>query len=280
VAGAVALLGLATYGWSLAATTGGSNDGDSPKSLPQPSVVAATGKCVVSYAVRSDDGSRFRATVTVANRDNTAIKNWNLLFVMQGSQVVSGNGKVTLDQQGNMVTVTSSQMLSAQKAVTLDIAGRYKDANPAPMAFKLGDRSCETYVSPKPGEPSRPVQRLSNGEVRLGPAIKTPQPGLAIGPGGVVVPVPVPSGTAGVDPIATTTTDPTVGATTPAASVTPSSTPPAPSPNNPSPSASATTSDPTTAPSSPTTPSPEPEQTTDPEDPQTGGGLNPVLDPP
>jgi serine/threonine-protein kinase len=193
LAGVVVLLGAAAYGVSLMNADRGT---PAAKGLPTPSVLAATGKCVVSYAVREDDGARFRASVTVANRDNVAVKNWNLLFVMQGSQVVSGNGKVALDQQGTMVTVTSSQTLSAQKAVTLDITGRYTDANPAPMAFKLGDQSCETYVSPKPGEPSRPVQRLSNGEVRLGPAVRTPQPGLSIGPGGVVVPVPVPSGQA------------------------------------------------------------------------------------
>lgn len=190
LAGALALVGTAAYGWSL--TPGNNEKRPALGAVPAPSVLAASGKCVVSYAVREDNGSRFKASVTIANRANKAIKNWNLLFVMQGTQTVSGGGKIDLDQQGTMVTVTSEQTLSAQKAVTLDITGRYSGNNPPPMAFKLGPDDCETYVSPKPGEPSRPVQRLSNGQVRLGPEVKTPVPGISIGPGGVVVPIPGP----------------------------------------------------------------------------------------
>jgi serine/threonine-protein kinase len=197
-AATVLLLGAAAYGWSLAATDGdGDRGGPDRGSVPQPSVLAASGKCVVSYAVYSDAGDRFDATVTVANRDKTPIKNWNLWFIMQGDQTVSGGGKGSfkLEQQGKQVLVKSTTVLSSQKAVTMDISGRYAKSNAAPMVFQLGDQTCETYVSGKPGEPSRPVQRLSNGQVRLGPPTTTPKPGLSIGPGGVVVPVEVPSGT-------------------------------------------------------------------------------------
>ncbi len=207
--GALVMIGGGAYGWTLVSAGGDTPGPATVQAMPTPSVLAASGKCVVSYAVRSDDGSRFQASVTVANRDNVAVKNWNLLFVMKGSQTVRGVGKVDLDQQGTMITVKSAQTLSAQKAVTLDIAGRYTGANPAPMAFMLGDQNCETYVSPKPGEPSRPVVRLPNGEVRLGDAVKKPQPGLSIGPGGVVVPIPGPVGTGPV-----TTTTPATGTTT------------------------------------------------------------------
>ncbi|HEU4347365.1 MAG TPA: protein kinase [Actinoplanes sp.] len=189
-AATVLLLGAAAYGWSLAAT-----DRTDPRAnaQPAPSVLPASGKCVVSYAVLSDDGKRFEATVTVANRDHRAIKNWKLWFIMQGDQIVKPAGTLNLDQEDRTVTISSTSSLSAQKAATLRVSGRYTRSNAAPMVFQLGGQTCETYVSGQPGQPSRPVQRLSNGQVRLGPP-PTPKPGLKIKENGVVVPVPVPSG--------------------------------------------------------------------------------------
>ncbi|MFG1608975.1 protein kinase [Actinoplanes sp. NPDC049265] len=204
VAGTVALLGVATYGWSLAAKGGGRTP--SAEGQPQPSVLAASGKCVVSYAVWSEADKRFKASVTVANRDNQAIKNWNLWFIMPGDQVLStaGQGGVNLDQQQQAVTVKGATALSPQKAVTLNFTGRYDVSNAAPMVFQLGGQTCDAYVSPKPGQPSRPVERLSNGQVRFGPPV-TPRPGISIGPGGVVIPVPVtitqPAGNGSKDPV-------------------------------------------------------------------------------
>jgi serine/threonine-protein kinase len=186
VAGAVALLGVAIYAFSLAVVPGG-GDKKGP-GLPVPTVLAASGKCVVSYAVHTDQDNRFQATVTVANRDNRAIKNWTLWFLMQGDQVVSGAGEAKLDQQGTAVTIDSDEVLSPQKSKTMKITGRYELSNAAPMVFQLAGESCETYVSGKPGEPSRPVQRLSDGKVRLGPPAKdNPAPGISTGPDGVVI---------------------------------------------------------------------------------------------
>lgn len=198
VAGTVALLGAATYAWSLAASGGGRTP--SATGQPQPSVLAASGKCVVSYAVWSEADKRFKASVTVANRDNQAIKNWNLWFIMPGDQVLNSNGQagVNLDQQQQAVTVKGAATLSPQKAITLDLTGRYDISNAAPMVFQLGGQTCDTYVSPKPGAPSQPVQRLSNGDVRLGPPVApNTVPGIRIGPNGVATPVPVPSKSTG-----------------------------------------------------------------------------------
>nr|WP_308016469.1 cellulose binding domain-containing protein [Jidongwangia harbinensis] len=281
VAAAVALLGVAVYGWSLTATAAGSNDGRSPKSLPEPSIVAATGKCVVSYAVWSDTGDRFKATVTVANRDNAPIKNWNLWFIMQGDQTVSGNGKVQLTQQGTAVTVKSPGTLNPQNAVTLDVTGRYDASNQPPMVFELDNKTCETYVSGKPGEPSRPVQKLANGKgYTFGPPAKdNPAPGIIIGPGGVVTPGPLPTttGAAGTTtPPTTGTTTTTTTTTTPTATATTTTTTnaggggnngPGPGPGCQSncPTADPTTTDPTTEPtdSTVTTPPGEPDPGTD-----------------
>ena len=149
---------------------------------------------MVSYAVWSDTGDRYKASVTVANRQNAAIKNWELWFINPGDQVLSG--KLTgfkLAQQKHEVTVSAPSALSPQKAVTMEITGRYSESNAAPMRFELNKQACETYVSGKPGEPSRPVQVLANGQRRLGPpAAQNPVPGITIGPGGVVPPVPLP----------------------------------------------------------------------------------------
>jgi eukaryotic-like serine/threonine-protein kinase len=193
----VLVLGAAAYGWSLAAadrSSGTKQDGAVQGAGP--SLVATSGKCVVSYAVMADDGKRFDATVTIANRDNTSIKNWNLWFIMQGDQTVTGRDRAfQVEQTGKAVTVKGNAVLNAKKAVTMQIDGRYDRSNIAPMRFELGDQKCETYVSGKPGEPSRQVQQLSNGQVRLGPPITRPRDGLNIGPNGTVVPVPGPTRT-------------------------------------------------------------------------------------
>jgi serine/threonine-protein kinase len=188
VAGAVALFGAAAYAWSLA----GADRKDA--ALPSgPAVLAANGKCVVSYTVWSDDGGKFKASVTVANRDTKAINDWKLWFLMPGDQTMSGNGKEKLDQSDRGVTVTSNAALDPQKSKTMEVTGRYQESNAAPMVFQLDGRTCETYVSGKPGAPSQPVEHLTDGTSRLGPVptSRTPAPGITILPNGVAVPVPV-----------------------------------------------------------------------------------------
>ncbi|HET6531873.1 MAG TPA: serine/threonine-protein kinase [Actinoplanes sp.] len=265
VAATVLLLGAAAYGWSLAA--GEAPTGQTVKSgaLPQPSVIPPSGKCVVSYAVRADDGNRFDATVTVANRDQSTIKNWNLWFIMQGDQTVRGGGRDSfkLEQQNTAVTVKSREPLSAQKSVTMNISGRYAKSNAAPMVFQLGGQTCETYVSGKPGEPSRPVERLSNGQVRLGPPTTTPKPGLIIR-NGVVVPVPVPSGSVTPTNSPTTTTTTTTPVVDCNAVPRPLECPP-PKPDDTPPTTVPTTTPPTTEPTTepPPTEDPTPDDTAD-----------------
>jgi serine/threonine-protein kinase len=67
---------------------------------------------------------------------------------------------------------------------------RLRRDHAAPMAFKLNDKTCETFVSSKPGEPSRPVEHLSNGTTRLGPLPTTgPHGGGAVGPTPTLQPI-------------------------------------------------------------------------------------------
>jgi serine/threonine protein kinase len=155
--------------------------------------LAGSNKCVVSYAVWSQENNRFKAAITIANRDTRAVEDWKLWFVMPGDQVVSGNGKLKLNQQGRAVTMQSKTVLAPQQTQTLEFTGRYQASNAAPMVFQLAGETCQAYVSPEPGAPSRPVEVLDNGQIRLGaPATKdTPIPGISINPSGVAVPVPV-----------------------------------------------------------------------------------------
>jgi serine/threonine-protein kinase len=262
VAAAVGVLGLATYAWALAAVPDGKGNAS-----PAPTALAGNGKCVVSYAVYSDDGERFKATVTVANRDYRAIKNWNLWFIMQGDQVLSGAaGKVSLDQQGTAVTVKGSELLSPQKSKTMTITGRYAVSNKAPMVFQLGTESCATYVSEKPGAPSKPVVRLSGGGVGLGAPVKdNPIPGITVGANGIAIPVPVVSSSPppGSSPSPSLSSTPPVVLDCNETPEDPACPPPTPPSRSPSPSA---TTDPpieTTPPTTPPAEEPQPEDTTD-----------------
>ncbi len=234
-----------------------------PSALPT-AALTGSNKCVVSYAVWSDDNKRFKAAITIANRDNAAIRDWKLWFLMPGDQVVSGNGQLQLDQQGRSVTVQSKTVLSPQQTQTLQFSGRYKASNAAPMVFELGGVTCQTFVSPAPGAPSQPVEHLENGTVRLGPVPTkdTPIPGITIDPKGIAVPVPV------------TTTVPALGATTTtppviinnSAGTKPSTTATTTTPPPPKPSTDVTTTTSATATATATTTPPVPNTDTEPAD--------------
>jgi serine/threonine protein kinase len=262
VAAAVVVLTAGTYAWSLASGTGGNRaDGVTP----QPSVIPTNGKCVVSYAVYTAADGRFSAQVTVANRADSAVKAWNLWFLMPGDQTVTGKVvskvPVHLDQDDHAVTVSSATTLSPQKALTLPITGRYTLNNTAPLAFRLNGSTCDTFVSPAPGAPSKQVEHLSDGTVRLAatPATSSPAVGVSVDPGGIVHITPTTAPPAGVQ-----TTPPAVVATTTTpveiTTTTQTTTPPA---ANPPSSAAATTTPPITTPPATTPPATTTPPTTD-----------------
>jgi len=254
---ALAVFGGAAYAWSL--TSGG--DKESTQVSPEPSVVAVTGKCVVSYTVWSEQSGRFKASVSVANRDSSAISNWKLWFLMPGDQVMSGNGVERLDQQDGAVTVTSKQALPPQATKTMQITGRYKESNAAPMVFQLDGQTCETYVSGKPGAPSQPVEHLTDGTTRLGPVAtsNTPVPGLSTKPNGVVVPVPVTSSSASTTPTPSTSVSTSASPSTSSTPTKSDGPPPSLPPTDP-------TTPPTTAATTTTPPTPPPVISINPEE--------------
>ncbi|GID27141.1 serine/threonine-protein kinase [Paractinoplanes brasiliensis] len=254
VALGVLLLGVGTYGWTLTGAPGeNSAKGATPAAIPQDN------RCVVSYAVWSDKNSRFLAQVTVANRNETPIKDWNLWFIMPGDQVVSGAGQVDLTQespQGGAVTVNSAQQIEPLKTVSLKINGRYGTSNVPPMAFKLNGQQCETFVSSKPNEPSRYVEHLANGQTRLGPTT-SPIPGISIGDDGIINVTPTKPGSTSKPGVPGTTAPPeSRSPTTPPPTTPPPTTvPPTPPPP--------TTPPPTTVPPTPPPPTTPPPVTTD-----------------
>ncbi|MFC3990144.1 serine/threonine-protein kinase [Actinoplanes siamensis] len=194
VLGTIGLLSGLTYGWSLAAPPKGDERANAV--TPGPSVVPAAGNCIVSYAVWSQEKGRFKAQVTLANRGDRAVEDWKLWFLMPGDQTVSGQGKVDLLQDNRAVTVQSAAALEPQENTTLEISGRFVRSNAAPMLFQLNGKTCQAYVSGEPGEPSRPVEQLSDGTVRLGaPATdSTPVPGISVDTGGIVHITPTSAG--------------------------------------------------------------------------------------
>jgi serine/threonine-protein kinase len=265
VAGVVVVLGLVTYGWSLA--VGPARNQANNGALPLPAVVPATGKCVVSYAVWSDVNGKFNARVTVANRNDAPIGAWKLWFIMPGDQVLSGKGKVRLTQQDNTVTVSSTSALASRKSVTLPISGRYKLSNATPLAFTLNDHTCETFVS-RPGETPRRVEHLSDGGVRLAPTTSTPAPGVSIDPGGVVHITPTTTPPSSDRPTTPTPSDPPP--TTKPTNDPPPPSLPGPPPTTPTtPPTTATTAAPPTPPH--TTPPTSPPIDCDPVDPTCNG---------
>jgi hypothetical protein len=189
VAGTVAVLSGLTYGWTALGQSG--RPEPAAGATPGPSVVPASGECVVSYAVWSDADGRFKAQVTLANRADVPVEGWNLWFLMPGDQTLKGTGKVALTQQDRQVRVTSKAAIEPQRTTTVQITGRYIESNAAPMVFKLNNQTCETYVSAEPGQPSLPVEHLDNGDVRFGSP--TTSPGISIGPSGSVHITPTPT---------------------------------------------------------------------------------------
>ncbi|MEU4240379.1 serine/threonine-protein kinase [Actinoplanes sp. NPDC026619] len=235
VAGTVLLLGLGTYGWSLASGT--SHDGSSAN--PTPSVVPATGKCVVSYAVQTDANHTFTANLTVANRNNTTpFDAWKLWFILPGDQIMAGHGaKQPVEQVDHTVTVSSAAPLGALKTVTVPLAGNYSANNTAPLAFMLNGQTCETFVSSAPGEPAHQVEHLSDGTARLvpTPSSTNPLPGITLLPNnGVKVTPTTPASSAKPSVSVSVSVSPSVS-TSPSTSSTPKPEPPksaSPSPSN------------------------------------------------
>jgi serine/threonine-protein kinase len=224
-------------GYALSTTNIGRDDAST---APGDQVLVQQGprKCIVTYSVRSDTGKTFQAGLTVTNLTGVPVSDWVLRFVMPGDQTVSTIGKLKPRQEQHDVAVRSTKPIRPNSTAVMDVTGGYRTSNEVPVAFSLKGETCDVFVSGKPGEPSRPVQRLVGGGTRLGPVppAGVVLPGLTASPGGVIETIPVtPTGTAG--PASPTRTSPPAPRP-PDLPVSPSTTasntpPPSPPPNLP-----------------------------------------------
>lgn len=169
----------------------GGKDSQQVQAAPQAPAATATGKCVVTYSVRTQADDKFTAGLTVTNRAATAIRQWTLRFILPGDQNLAATRGGTLRQLGHDVTVSSRRVINANRTVVVDLAGDYRSANDAPVAFDLNGTVCDVYLSATPGAPPRQVKTLPNGAVALAAPVApgVPVPGLTTGPGGRLVPV-------------------------------------------------------------------------------------------
>ena len=230
----VLLLGIGTYGWTF--TGSAANEKKDSGANATPIVIPPTGKCVVSYSVMENTKGRFTAQVTLANRATMPVSDWTLDFIMPGDQVLSshGNTSVHLVQTGRGVSVSSEGVLDAQKTITVPVTGRYTTTNnTAPLAFQLNQQTCETFVSPAPGQPSRKVEHLSDGTTRLSIRPASSSPGITIGPSGIVTIAPTVGPSSSVSPSQSTAPGeepPPPSSATPSTSQSVSEEPPPPPP--------------------------------------------------
>jgi hypothetical protein len=116
VASTVVALSAATYGWSLAAT--GEPDERANAVLPAgPTVVQASGNCIVSYAVWSQTNNRFKAQVTLANRGEKPVEDWKLWFLFSGDQVLTNKSKIGHRQVGRLARAPAEHHPGDHRAV-------------------------------------------------------------------------------------------------------------------------------------------------------------------
>ncbi|MFD0636495.1 glycoside hydrolase family 66 protein [Catenulispora yoronensis] len=99
-----------------------------------------SGGAKVAYAVQSDWGSGFSASVTITNTGSTAINGWTLAFAFSGNQQVGGGWNANWSQSGHTVTATNQGFngtIAPGASVQIGFTGTYSGANTAPTAFTV-----------------------------------------------------------------------------------------------------------------------------------------------
>ncbi|GAB4057502.1 serine/threonine-protein kinase [Catellatospora paridis] len=155
---------------------------------------AATGPgCAAVFRLRSDAGSRFTATITIANSSSVVRDPARTSFDLPGTQRIdAGNG---WKLAGGTVTATGRRTLASGAKLDLPVAGTHRGDRPLPTAVRLDGQPCTVTLVDVSGAPIAPPGH-SAGPTQLpasaGPGGGTPQ-----------VPDPTPAGpspSAGDDP--------------------------------------------------------------------------------
>jgi aryl-phospho-beta-D-glucosidase BglC (GH1 family) len=109
--------------------------------------------CQVTYAVSSDWGSGFTASITVQNT-GSAITSWTLGYSYAGNQALSQGWSGTWTQNGKAITVTSASWngsLAAGATTQIGANFTYSGTNTAPATFTLNGTTCNGGAgSPSP----------------------------------------------------------------------------------------------------------------------------------
>ncbi|MFD0818111.1 cellulose binding domain-containing protein, partial [Micromonospora zhanjiangensis] len=148
-----------------------------------PDATPAGPTCRVDYALRRDTGRGFDADVQVTNSGEQAVPGWRLTFAFPGDQVVTGGTVRHWQQQGRSVAVRADDTpLAPGRSATMALSGRYADANPLPVEFRLNDSSCAVRLSGVPGvapttgapTPARTSATGASGKAKPAPAKPAP----------------------------------------------------------------------------------------------------------
>ncbi|GAA2010288.1 hypothetical protein GCM10009839_00190 [Catenulispora yoronensis] len=101
---------------------------------------AASAVATVAYAVQSDWGSGFSASVTITNTGSTAINGWTLAFAFPGNQQVGGGWNANWSQSGHTVTATNQGFngtIAPGASIQVGFTGTYSGSNAKPTAFTV-----------------------------------------------------------------------------------------------------------------------------------------------
>ena len=115
-----------------------------PTSTPPTSTPPSSGTCRVAYAVTSQWGGGFGASVTITNL-GAPVSSWQVGWTFGAGQTVQQLWNGTVSQSGSQVTVTNvsyNGSLATGASTSFGFNGAWTGSNPAPTAFTLNGAAC------------------------------------------------------------------------------------------------------------------------------------------
>ncbi|MEV4414876.1 serine/threonine-protein kinase, partial [Catellatospora sp. NPDC049609] len=182
----VGAVAAAAWAWNSSAT----RPPAASAAAPSPAV-SAPPPCAVVYRLGTDDGSRFSATLTIANTTTSTLAPGRLTVQMPGTQQVEpARGW----QQRDHTATAAIGPLAGGDTTDLPLTATYRGTNPLPTAFSLDGVRCALTLLGPSGQPIDPPPPAPDPTAAVGPA--APGPGLppATGSGpGLPASAPAPS---------------------------------------------------------------------------------------
>jgi cellulose 1,4-beta-cellobiosidase len=102
---------------------------------PTPSNTGGAKGCSATYAVQSDWGAGFVASVTVQNTGASTTSGWRVTWSFGGNQQITSSWSATVNQSGAAVTATSASWngsLGAGATAQFGFQGTYSGGNAVP----------------------------------------------------------------------------------------------------------------------------------------------------